>query len=34
MVRVLKGLVNDKYMANLDDILVMGQNFAEHLSNL
>ena len=34
MERVLKGLVNDKYMANLDDILVMGQNFAEHLSNL
>jgi len=31
MGRVLKGLVNDKCMVYLNDILVMGQNFAEHL---
>jgi len=34
MGRVLKGLVNDKCMVYLDDILVMGWDFAEHLLNL
>lgn len=30
----VEGLINDKCMVNLDDILVMEWNFAEHLSNL
>ena len=34
MSRVLKGLINEKCMVYLDDILVMGQSFAEHISNL
>ena len=30
----VEGAVNDKCIVCLDDILVMGQNFAESLSNL
>jgi len=32
--KVLKGLVNEKCMIYLDDLLVMGRSFAEHLQNL
>ena len=34
MSKVLKGLVNEKCMVYLDDLLVMGRSFAEHLQNL
>ena len=34
MSEVLKGLINQKCMVYLDDILVMGKTFTEHLNNL
>ena len=34
MSKVLKGLINQKCMVYLDDILVMGRTFTEHLENL
>ena len=34
MSKALKGLVNEKCMVYLDDLLFMGRSFAEHLQNL
>ena len=34
MSKVLKGLINQKCMVYLDDILIMGKTFTEYLNNL